>query len=205
MNDYSNKRISEIDIIKKELFANGWQELEIPCGMFIKDAAKYLVESKTKGYYARIGQKWFADFNGKFFYSTEELTERGILTAFYGCSPEEYERKEQERHEKMKKEQEEFIQKIPQIICEYIEKGHKILSHEYYHKWDEIVPVRVNDIYRGLELQAALDVIEILNKENFEKAKQKFKEQNHSNMSYGITIALIKEFSKYGEKFAKMV
>lgn len=93
MDNYQNKTVGEIDIIKKGLYAQGWNEASIPPGCDAKNAAKYIVELKTQGYYALRGMKWFADFNGIIFYSTENLTERDILTAIYGCSPEEYERR----------------------------------------------------------------------------------------------------------------
>ena len=205
MDNYRNKSFKEISIIEKGLRAQGWNELTIPFGIDAKDAAKYIIKSKTEGYYAYMGMKWYANFNGIIFYSTDELTERDIFTAIYGYSPEEHDLKEKERFEKIRKDEEEFKQKIPQIISEYIEKGHKILPQEHHALWDEIVPIRVNDLYHGMELQAALDIIEILNGDDFEKAKKKFYEQGHSGMSASITRAIIKAFSNNGELFCKMI
>ena len=39
-----------------------------------------------------------------------------------------------------------------QKIAKYISDGHKILDEKYWNDWDKCVPIRVNDIYGGMEL-----------------------------------------------------
>lgn len=205
MDNYQNKFISEVDAIKENLKKQGWNELCIPPGTNAKEAAKLIIDAKTNSRYAKQGLKWFADFNCIIFYSTEELTERDILTAIYGCSPEEHEKREKEYFDEFKRKEAEFKRKASDLIAKYREKGHEILDSKFHERWDEAVPVRVGDIYHGMELQAALDVIELLNKGENEAAKKKLFGQGHSGMSASITLALIGVFCDNGKKFVKEV
>ena len=82
----------------------------------------------------------------------------------------------------------------------YIERGHKILDKKYHEEYDKIVPVRVEDLYHGMELKCFLDIIETYDKHHDVKlcAKQ-FNQQNHSGMSAGITASLIYHFHDEGD------
>lgn len=78
-----------------------------------------------------------------------------------------------EEIDRRRKEREEFERNIPKIVADYIEKGHRVLKSKYHKRWDKIVPARVSDLYRGSELQAALDIIELLDSGDFIGAEKK--------------------------------
>ena len=70
--------------------------------------------------------------------------------------------------------------------------------------WTKIVPVRLGDLYRGMELGACLDIVEQLNKGcELEKAKTMIEEQGHSGMSFRLVCSMIKAFSDRGDEFVK--
>lgn len=89
-------------------------------------------------------------------------------------------------------------------IKEYIEKGHKLLKEKYWETYDKIVPIRVNDLYRGMELNAFLEIIERyeLNK-NLKDCYLLFERQNHSGMSANLVASLIYNFHDNGDKIIR--
>lgn len=79
-------------------------------------------------------------------------------------------------------------------------EGRKILSKDQWKDWDEIVPIRLHDIYHGKELDSALKAIKILNNGgNIDKAKVAIDSKNHSGYSYSLTLALINKFCEKGK------
>ena len=85
----------------------------------------------------------------------------------------------------------------------WIEEGHKVLSEDKWSLWDEIVPIRLSDLYEGMELGQCLDIVKVLKTGDFTKAKETMENQGHSGMSWGLMKAMIKEFSDVGEEFVK--
>ena len=53
----------------------------------------------------------------------------------------------------------------------------------------------------NLELGACLDIIKILNKNDFELAKQTLSDQDHSGMSHSLVCSMIIAFCDEGQKF----
>ena len=89
-----------------------------------------------------------------------------------------------------------------QKIAKYISDGHKILDEKYWNDWDRCVPIRVNDIYGGMELGCCLDIIEELNNNcTMDFAKMIIENQGHSGMSYNLVRAMVKAFCNRGEEF----
>ena len=89
---------------------------------------------------------------------------------------------------------------------EWIDRGRSIISEKYWELWDKCVSIRVDDIYGGAELGAALDIIEPLNNGcSFAEAKDILDSQGHSGMSHGMTCSIVKSFCDRGEDFVKMV
>lgn len=93
-------------------------------------------------------------------------------------------------------------------IQRYIDRGKKALSPEKHDYWCKIVPIRVNDFYRGMELNSCLDIIELLNNKysTIQEAIAMIENQDHSGASFGLVRALVKEFHvERGEEFANSV
>ncbi len=100
------------------------------------------------------------------------------------------------------KETLEAIEKVPA----WIEKGEKLIFPQRADKWKECVAKRATDLYRGLELDNALEIMETLaNGGTVEQAKEVLDKANHSALSYNTTMTIITNFSKRGPEFYKEV
>lgn len=74
-----------------------------------------------------------------------------------GKTKKEYEEMQNKWIADCKRKEEEFKKLIPKLTEEWIEKGKRILAKD---KWDyqtQIVPIRLNDLYKGMELGCCLD------------------------------------------------
>ena len=108
--------------------------------------------------------------------------------------------------EELKRKRAEHEAKIPELTKEWIDKGHKILDEQYWSEWDRCVPIRLNDLYKGMELGACLDIIETLNNNcSLDNAKTVIESQGHSVMSFGLVCAMVKSFCNRGEEFVNYV
>ena len=95
---------------------------------------------------------------------------------------------------------------IPFLTKEWIEKGNKILDSEYQSEWARCVPIRLSDLYEGMELGATLDIVKELNEGcDISVAKSIIEGQGHSGMSFGLVRLMVKSFCDRGEEFAKAV
>lgn len=168
---------------------DGW------CGMSIEDAVKLL-----RQYHAE-GKKACMEFNGATLYSDTVTVESAYLE-IVGCTKAEFDQRQKERREQYAREEREHKQKIPELTKEWIEKGHAVLDEKYWASWDECVPVRLGDLYRGMELGQCLDIVDHLNKGcSMRKAQGIINNQGHSGMSYGLVRVMVKSFCDRGEEF----
>ena len=157
----------------------GWGSIE----MAVKELLKY----KSKGILT------CCNFNDTMLYS-DTVT----LDSATGKTKEEYEQYD--------KKQEEFRKTISELTDMWIEKGKQILDKDKWDYWAEIVPIRLNDLYQGMELGYCLDIVKILNNNGtLEEAKEEINKQGHSGMSFELVCSMVKEFCERGEEFVKYV
>lgn len=90
-------------------------------------------------------------------------------------------------------------------VKHWIEEGHKIIDEKYWKDWDEIVPIRLNDLYHGMELGCCLEIVKVLNdgRDIFD-ALELMESQNHSGLSWALVRAMVKHFCDRGSVFAEM-
>ncbi len=84
-------------------------------------------------------------------------------------------------------------------------RGRKILTEDKWEEWDKIVPIRLNDLYEGMELKCCLDLVILVNAKLFDEAKTMIENQGHGAISYGLVCAMVEEFSEYGKEFARCI
>ena len=72
-------------------------------------------------------------------------------------------------------------------------------------KWDECVPIRLNDLYEGMELGSCLDIVKTINEKSFKDAIEVMRNQGHSGFSWGLVRAMVKVFSDKGEEFVTLL
>lgn len=143
------------------------------------------------------------EFNGKVLYSTDTIDE--IYAKVLGVSKLEHEEYLHKEHEEYERKKAEFKAKIPQLTDEYRKRARGIIPVEHLEYWDKIVPIRLNDLYRGMELDCWLELIAALNDntkdelEKLESCRAMFSKQGHSGMSAGLVFSGLKYFHPLGE------
>lgn len=142
------------------------------------------------------------EFNGHWLYSDTVTMEKAFLEVL-GKSKADFDKEQDERIENLRRREEEHKQRIPQLTEEWIKKGHQVLEQKYWSMWDKCVPIRLGDLYEGMELGLCLDIITTLKEKTLQEAVEVMKSQGHSGMSWGLMKAMIKEFSDVGEDFIK--
>jgi len=106
----------------------------------------------------------------------------------------------------MIKKKREFKENIPFLSKEWMQKGREILTEDKWEYWDKIVPIRLDDLYHGMELGCCLDIIKILNNNGtFDEAKEMIESQDHSGMSFSLVCTMVKEFCDRGQEFLEYV
>lgn len=176
-----------------------YEEIGFFAGNTIEEAVNELLGYREKG--RLVSGK----FNGAVLYS-DTVTLDSAYQAITGKTKAECDKEEQERRERREKEKQEHEAKIPELTKVWMEKGREILTEDKWEKWDKIVPIRLNDLYRGMELGHSLDIIRILNNNGtLDEAKEKIESQGHSGMSFGLVCLMVKEFSQRGKEFAEYV
>lgn len=180
----------------KEKLKDGviFKEIETYLSEDLEDVVKVLKFSESKGYHC------YAEFNDNIIYSDESEDEAYIKVT--GKTKDEFKKFQEESVKKYLNEEKEFQKRKNGVIDEYIKKGHEILDEKYHEEWDRIVPIRVEDLYHGMELDSALKVIEMLkNHASREEIDEALDEYGHSGMSHGLTVAIIRHFSDEGSDF----
>ena len=89
--------------------------------------------------------------------------------------------------------------KIPELTKAYIEKGHQIISPSYWTKYDEIVDASLHGMYKGFDLDCALELIQMLNNnEKIFEVEKKMNLQSHSGWSAAVVKHMVKDLCDRG-------
>ncbi|MCP4984872.1 MAG: hypothetical protein GY928_02045 [Colwellia sp.] len=142
-------------------------------------------------------------FNGQMLYSDIDDLD-SAFKKITGKTKDEFNEAEQKRSEEYEAEKIKHEESIPELTKEWIEKGKTILDEKYLETWNKCVPIRLGDLYRGMELGNCLEIVEQLNKgQELEKVKPLIENQGHSGMSFGLVCSMIKVFCDRGDEFVK--
>lgn len=92
--------------------------------------------------------------------------------------------------------------RIPELTEYWMAKGREVLAEEKWKDWDLVVPARLKDLYKGEELPACLEIIQLLhNNCTLKEAHIALKKQKHSQLSSTVVTSLVREFSERGKEF----
>ena len=179
--------------MKKEYLKIGF------CSNTIEDTVNELLNFKEKGQLASC------NFNGTTLYS-DTVTMDSAYKEITRKTKSEFDDELKQHQENRRRQQREHKEKTPELAKVWMERGRKILTEDKWDYWDKIVPIRLNDLYEGMELDSCLDIVDILNNDGtLEEAKKEIENQNHSGMSFGLVCSMVKEFSKRGNEFVEYV
>ena len=146
-----------------------------------------------------------ASFNGKMLYSDIDDIDSAYVK-ITGMTKSDFDAKMEKERDEYKEEERKHKEAIPKLTEEWIEKGKAILDEKYMDFWIKCVPIRLDDLYRGFELGACLDIVKVLNESgDFEKAKRIFYGQGHSGMSFGLVCSMLRSFCDKGTEFVNYV
>lgn len=176
-----------------------YKEIEVWAGGSIYSAIKELSIYKAKGELALIV------FNGQNLYSDIDDLD-SAYKKITGKTKAECDEAQQKWHDEYEEEKRKHKEAIPELTKEWIEKGNKILDEQYRDLWAKCVPIRLGDLYRGMELGNCLDIVlELNNGCELELAKEIIDNQGHSGMSYGLVRSMVKSFCNRGAEFSEFV
>lgn len=176
-----------------------YTKIEFFAGNTIDSAVKELINYREQGIFV------CGEFNGVTLYS-DTVTMDKAYKEITGKTKSEFDKEQQEWKENYDRQKKEHEDKIPELSKFWMVKGREVLAQDKWEHWDQIVPIRLNDLYRGMELGACLDIVSILNNNGtLDEAKEKIENQDHSGMSFGLVCAMVKEFSNRGHEFVGYV
>lgn len=176
-----------------------YREIEFDAGSTIQDAVNDLIWYKNKNILA------CGNFNGTTLYS-DTVTMDEAYKKITGKTKTEFDKAQQDWRDNYKKEQEEYKGKIPELTLLWQKKGREVLTEDKWEYWNKIVPIRLADLYQGMELGNCLDIVKILNNNGtFDEAKKEIEKQGHSGMSFGLVCSMVKEFCERGNEFVEYV
>ena len=156
---------------------------------------------KVLSQYRERGENVYVEFNGHKIYSCD-VTLDSAYKEITGMTKEESDRKRAEWLEKYEREQREEEEKAQAKIPEWISRGDSIIYPERTEEWKKCVEARASDLYHGLDLNAAIEIMEMLeNGATLDEAKEVLDGQDHSGASYGMVRNIIFSFSKQGPEF----
>lgn len=170
-------------------------DVDFTCGMTIEEALKYLRQLSYK-----TGKNYCGSFNGNTLSSDMTLDE-----AYIKCIGKTFEEFKYEQKEKMIQDlirrEEEHRKKIPELTKYWIKEGHKVLSQDKWDEWDRCVPIRLGDLYEGMELGQSLDIIKTVKDNSIVAGIEVMKNQGHSGMSWGLMKSMIYTFCDRSKEF----
>lgn len=173
-----------------------YREIEFGAGGSIESAVKELKEQKDLV---------CGSFNGQMLYSDIDDMD-SAYKKITGKTKAEYDAEAKAANDRYEEEERKHEEAIPELTKEWIEKGKAILTEKYHERWEECVPIRLGDSYRGMELGATLDIVKELNAGcKMETAKTIIEGQGHSGMSFGLVCSMVKSFCDRGEEFVNYV
>lgn len=175
-----------------------YKKMEFCCGQTLGGCVLELVKYAVKGEFV------CADFNGHTLYSDTVSIDSASLEVTGSTYFDNLNARELNR-QKLIQEEKEYQAKVPELTAVWIEKGHKILSEDKWKKWDECVPIRLSDLYHGMELGMCLDIIKAIDEQSLEEAVEVMKGQGHSGMSWGLMKSMVETFSDKGEEFIELL
>lgn len=176
-----------------------YKKIEFDCGKSFEECVLELVTYQANGEFVS------GEFNGHILYSDTVSMDSASLEVSGSTYFENLNEREMRRQKLLKKE-EDHKKKIPQLTKDWIEKGHQILAEKYWNEWDKCVPIRLDDLYKGMELKCCLEIIKSLNNGcKLDTAKEIIKGQQHSYMSFNLVRLMVKTFCDRGQEFDEYV
>lgn len=180
------------------------KEIEFYPGESIDSAWKKLLKES-----AECEDTCFGLFNEKEIRSTDTLDE--AYMKIMGKTKGQYDKEMQDWRDEYERKEKEHKTKIPSLVTDYCERARGVILEDQYDYWDKIVPIRLGDLYHGIELDNTLELCKIMRDESLSydkrlrKAYNTFMGQGHSGMSASLVASMLRTFCPNGEDLADAV
>ena len=145
-------------------------------------------------------------FNGKYLLSTD--TDDDAYLRITGKTKAEFDDMLRKCHEEYEAVEKAHKSQIPKLSEKYRKEARGLVLDSELEFWDKVVPIRLCDLYHGMELQQVLDCCKIMRDESIvyserlEKAYDVFMSAGHSGMSAGLTMSMLRRFCPNGNDLA---
>lgn len=169
-------------------------EIKFMAGMSIGRAVEELLKHKEQG------DLVYGVFNGHYLYSDSVTTDTAYMLIL-GESQEQHQKELQKSADKAEIRRQEHVKAIPEKARHWISEGEKVLESDKLEYWTRIVPIRLGDLYQGMELKQTLDLIKLLHEDRYEEADSLIYTQGHSGMSYALIKQMLIELDSKGQYF----
>lgn len=152
------------------------------------------------------GEDLIIDFNDSYIKSTDTLDDAYLR--IIGKTKAQFDEDGRQWREAYRKRKEEFKAKIPELTDKYRKAARGLILKKTYNEWDNIVPIRLGDIYHGLELENVLELCKIMRKRFVRKEKKlriaywSFEDQGHSGCSASLVMSMLRHFCPDGNELA---
>lgn len=176
-----------------------YRKIDFIAGDSIERAIAQLEKFKQSGELA------YGEFNGQKLYSDIDDLD-SAYKKITGKTKSEFDDEAKRENDRYKEDQRKHEAAIPELTKEWIKKGNEILDEKYHEKWAKCVPIRLSDLYRGMELGATLDIVKKLNAGcRLDVAKGIIENQGHSGMSFSLVCSMVKSFCDRGTEFVSYI
>lgn len=145
-------------------------------------------------------------FNDSYILSTD--TDDDAYLRIVGMKKKEFTEKLIKHRLEYEEREKEHKARIPELSDDYRKKARGLVLDSELDLWDKIVPIRLGDLYHGMELQQVLDCCKIMQDdsmvyaERLEKAYDVFMSAGHSGTSAGLTMSMLRRFCPNGNDLA---
>ena len=120
---------------------------------------------------AECGDTCFGMFNDHKILSTDTLDE--VYMKVMDKTKEQHSKEIQDKYEEYKRKEKEYKNSISNLVPKYCKKARGVILEDQYNYWDKIVPIRLGDLYHGMELDYTLNLCKIMRDENLSYSERK--------------------------------
>lgn len=171
------------------------REIKLSAGSNLESAVYTLLAAKARG------ESVYCEFNGHKLYSDTVSMDSAYMEVT-GQTKADFDKAQEEWRQNYEREEKIAKQKAQDNIPNWIEKGQTLIFPERYAEWEKCVVARAGDLYHGLELDSALEIMQALeNGATMEEASKMLDGQGHSGMSASLVRNIIFTFSSKGPEF----
>ena len=180
------------------------REIEFYTGDNIDTSMARLYQMEKK-----FGETCFGKFNGHELLSTDSIDD--AYQKVLGRTKAEFDKELKEEMEEYERKLSEHNAKIPELSEKYRKEARGLILESEYEYWDKIVPVRLKDLYRGMELENTLELCRIMRNEEIpyderlRAAYDLFMASGHSGMSASLVASMLRIFCPNGNDLADAV